>query len=267
MKITVGKLKRLIREASTNKSPGKFAACVFDPETEEWRFFAKGTKAYCKEAATKMASLVNIEFVTKTDVEDEEGDFRYEPSIAIMPASEVAESLLSSTVEKAQNVYGGSPVRCCYQFEIDGGDDEDRTYFCPTENSVAKPGDKMFMVVFHGNVPGGWTMVNKEMTVAEYWQLASDEDELESDEGPLTVMKPDGKKIVVGDTVKARKANGDLWTGEDIEEGDTFKVTKLTDFDRKLFLQPLNAEKYSDDAICAYAIYFEKLTESTRNKS
>jgi hypothetical protein len=141
-----------------------FYACMFDWELSCTSWFHKGTKEECEEAAKKMAECLGVEVTSEVEIEEDKSEANNRPLVT----SKRPPITCITKVQKAKGdaAYGGGDIMVGYPATAK----EDNCFFQPYKPSEFKVGDRVILAQFHASAPGGWTVVNLDMTRKEYWQ-------------------------------------------------------------------------------------------------
>lgn len=127
---------------------------IHDLETGESPTYFSGTHAQCQEFLTKLQE----EFPWLWE-EAEQYEF---------PAPCISETHSTGDFEAIRTITEDYTVTYAYE---DGEADEDRCHFAPCTGEVFKPGEEVFLLYFHANCPGGWTIASLDLCRSGYYQL------------------------------------------------------------------------------------------------
>jgi hypothetical protein len=148
---------------------------MYDAESEDGRWFAKGSKAKCKAAARKMAVLLDVDVIAVEEIVDDPFEADGQPYVVDLNDEEHA-PLENLSAIKTVVVAPGDSYNSGSSIMFDGSegiDDSEPTGFQPVKPTRFKAGDKLIIAVFHANNPGGWTVSDVNMTFTEYWQCGT----------------------------------------------------------------------------------------------
>ncbi len=157
-----------------------YYACMYDWEGDGSSWFLKGSKKACEAAVNKMAELLGVEPTSEAEIKEDPGEANNRPLVL---SKDPGRSCITK-VEKARGdgAYGAGAIMVGYP----DMDPDENCYFQPYETSGFEVGDKAILACFHASAPGGWTLVDLEMSRTEYWQ-----------EGYISDTSGDGEDDVV----------------------------------------------------------------------
>jgi len=153
-------------EATT--SSGAYAVCMYDSEGGGAFWFAKGSKVQCMTNAKKMAALLNIDVCTQDDVDAEPFEADGRPIVLSSDNDLIIGSSIRTIVDAPGDSYNaGTSV----MFDVNEGTvDADPAGMQPTKPTKFKPGDNVILAQFAASSPGGFVIVDMNMSTQEYWQ-------------------------------------------------------------------------------------------------
>ena len=141
-----------------------FYACMFDWEASGNFWFLKGTKEECTAAAKKMAKLLGVELTSEKEIEEDPSEANGRP--LVVSSKPDASCVTKVQVAKGDEAYRAGAIKVGYP----DTEEEDNCFFQPCKTSKFKVGEDVILARFHASAPGGWTVVNTDMTRKEYWQ-------------------------------------------------------------------------------------------------